>query len=422
MPKPTKDELPNILVVDDDRKQLSTLKRLLSKLDAKIYEVDSGQKALASLLKHEFMLILLDIKMPEMDGFETAQLIRDNKKSQNIPIIFMTSYSKDEFQINEGYKLGAIDYLFKPINKDILLSKVDIFLRFFIQEKEKIQYENEKKKEVEIKETYKHLINQLEEKNKELERSHLAALNMMEDANYVRKKIEKSETLIKTQADDLEQFAYTATHDIKAPINNIESCLALLQKDPDIKNETSLMALEWIDKSVDQCKKLIQNLVTVVKVKGESNHVLTKINMFDMLETVKHSLRSEIEEHDVSITYDFDTSKTILYPEPHMESLLLNLMTNAIKYRSQDTPPEITISIDTRNECTRLFVKDNGIGIDMDRDSEKVFGLFKRANREVEGTGMGLYIVNETLKKLGCKMELKSKLGEGSTFIIFFKN
>jgi len=265
MAKTLKEELPKILIVDDDKNHLEVLKKLLSKLEVSIYTADSGEKGLSLLLRHEFMLILLDIQMPTMDGLETAKLVRDNKSSTHIPIIFMTAYSKDEFEINEGYKLGAIDYLFKPINETILVSKVDIFLRFFRTEKESLRQEKEKEKEQ--KKVYKELVDQLEEKNKELQRSQLAALNMMEDANEARKIIEKSEAQIKSQAIEFKKFTDTVTHDLQTPIYTIESYLDVLKKDKNITDKKSLTAMEWIDKSLKNCKKLIQNLVVGGDVK-----------------------------------------------------------------------------------------------------------------------------------------------------------
>jgi adenylate cyclase len=119
---------PNILVVDDTSANLAAMKNLLKQVNANIITASSGNEALSCLLRHHFALILLDVQMPDMDGFETAELISKIESSRQIPIIFVTAIEKDEGKAFKGYDLGAVDYLFKPINPHVLLSKVRIFL------------------------------------------------------------------------------------------------------------------------------------------------------------------------------------------------------------------------------------------------------------------------------------------------------
>ncbi len=119
---------PKILMVDDRVENLVALERTFADLDAKIVRATSGEQALACLLDHDFALILLDVQMPEMDGFETATLIRNNEDTQHIPIIFVTAINKDQSHVFSGYASGAVDYLFKPLDPDILISKVKVFL------------------------------------------------------------------------------------------------------------------------------------------------------------------------------------------------------------------------------------------------------------------------------------------------------
>ena len=127
-----------ILVVDDRPENLLVMDKLLKPLEAEIHKVDSGEKALAEVLHHRFAVILLDVQMPGMDGFETASLLHSNKQTANIPIIFVTAINKDEAYISKGYESGAVDYLPKPINPDILLGKVKVFLQL---EKQRLELE-----------------------------------------------------------------------------------------------------------------------------------------------------------------------------------------------------------------------------------------------------------------------------------------
>lgn len=119
---------PNVLLVDDTQENLVALEVVLEDLDCNLFKAGSGQQALGLLLKKDFSLVLLDVQMPEMDGFEVAALMRNNPKTKNIPIIFVTAISKEQKYVHQGYKAGAVDYLFKPIEPVILKGKVNFFL------------------------------------------------------------------------------------------------------------------------------------------------------------------------------------------------------------------------------------------------------------------------------------------------------
>ncbi|MEM9338900.1 MAG: response regulator, partial [Bacteroidota bacterium] len=139
-----KKEKVNILVVEDDKKQREAITRLLSKLEVSILSVGSGQEALSILLREHFVLVLIDINMPEMNGIEMAALMQDNPITAHIPIIFMTAYNQDEFSVKKGDQLGAYDYLFKPLKDEILLAKINMFLRYYELEKEREEQKREK--------------------------------------------------------------------------------------------------------------------------------------------------------------------------------------------------------------------------------------------------------------------------------------
>lgn len=143
-------ELPWLLLVDDDEKNLYSTKRVLDELDINIFTVTSGEEALKAILNIDFFLILMDVQMPGMDGFETTSLIRGNKKFKNIPIIFLTAISKQDKYIDIGYNEGAVDYLFKPVDSHILSSKVKVFLELHLYKKE-LELLNEELKSKNIK-------------------------------------------------------------------------------------------------------------------------------------------------------------------------------------------------------------------------------------------------------------------------------
>src|SRR5260221_7173594 len=127
--------IPNILIVDDNPSNIFAMKNLLDNLKINIYEASSGNEALQLLTQHEFALVLLDVQMPEIDGFETAELMRKNKHTKDIPNIFVTALSKEEQYIRKGLQVGAVDYLLKPLDPIILASKVSVFVAYYIQKK-----------------------------------------------------------------------------------------------------------------------------------------------------------------------------------------------------------------------------------------------------------------------------------------------
>src|SRR5213080_4102054 len=125
------DERVNILVVDDQSANLLALESILTDMDENLVKAESGRDALRALLDREFAVILLDVQMPDLDGFETASLIRERDKSRDTPIIFLTALSRSETHVFRGYELGAVDYIFKPFEPEILRSKVNVFVELF---------------------------------------------------------------------------------------------------------------------------------------------------------------------------------------------------------------------------------------------------------------------------------------------------
>jgi CheY-like chemotaxis protein len=125
----------NVLIVDDIPENLVALEAVLEDLPCQLVSASSGADALAKLLKQEFALVLLDVQMPEMDGFEVAEIMRSNKRTMNVPIIFVTANSRDDRNMRRGYQSGAVDYLFKPIDPTMLCSKVNFFLQLDYQKK-----------------------------------------------------------------------------------------------------------------------------------------------------------------------------------------------------------------------------------------------------------------------------------------------
>ncbi|MBF0377199.1 MAG: response regulator [Desulfamplus sp.] len=178
---------PKILIVDDIAENLFALERILGKIDAEIVKASSGNEALTLILDHDFALIILDVQMPDMDGYEAAELIKSNEKTENVPIIFVTAIDREDSKEIKGYTTGAVDFIFKPLNKQILLSKVNVFLELY-----------------RIKNGLEHLVN---ERTRELNQTN-----------------QKLKELIKTNIKATREIEYSHSYLLKV-IDSISSCL-----------------------------------------------------------------------------------------------------------------------------------------------------------------------------------------------------
>lgn len=249
----------------------------------------------------------------------------------------------------------------------------------------------------------------------------LATIVDITERKKVEEKIKKGYKELEAVNKDLEQFAYIATHDIKTPVTNIGNYLNFLKQDHDIQKERSRMAIEWIDKSVNQARKTIEDLVLVTKERQEKDLKMEEVELRGFVENAKIGLQAEIEASKAIIREDFKQYPKVKYNKIKAKSLILNLMSNAIKYKSPERRPEIELTTESFDEYICLSVKDNGLGIDLAKDEEKVFGLFRRAHPKLSGSGIGLYMTKQSLENAGGKIEVESEVDKGTTFKVYFK-
>lgn len=377
-------EAVNILLVDDDAKSLIATEVVLSELKQNTIKAKSGKEALRLVLENEFAVILLDVKLPDMDGFQIAEFIRRHKKSRDTPIIFMTAYGRDEIMISRGYSLGAVDYIFKPIIPEILRAKVAVFIRLFettVQLKEAGRLlEQQSQQELQKR------ARELEKLNKELE-----------DSNK-----------------ELDQFAYIASHDLREPLRTITNFIQLLgSKYQSLFNEEAKQYMFFISDGAERMKNLIKDLLEFSHV-GRKELLRENILVPVVLENVKQSLHNEIMKSEAEIIADADLE--IRVNPPLFQQLLQNLISNAIKFRG-DTRPRIEIQAKNQTNKWIFSIQDNGIGIS--REHQKIiFQIFQRLHKteEYSGTGIGLAICEKIVRKHGGRIWVESESRKGSTF------
>jgi PAS domain S-box-containing protein len=219
---------------------------------------------------------------------------------------------------------------------------------------------------------------------------------------------------------DLDNFVYTASHDLKAPISNLEGLISELKQDMGAEREKYADLLPWIDDSLLSLKKVVSDLAEVTRVEQQA-YLPELVNLTELLTEIKDSLREQINGQNVIIQEDFSQVGAIAYSRKNLRSILFNLVSNAIKYSAEDKIPEIKVA--TRflpgEKAIVLTVSDNGLGIP-DNQKDKIFTMFRRLHTHVEGSGVGLYLVKKILENHGDRIEVESQVNKGSSFHVFF--
>ncbi|TPE44233.1 sensor histidine kinase [Pontibacter mangrovi] len=381
-----------VLLVDDKPENLVSLESLLAEEGDNVTYLfaNSGEEALKIALQEELALVLLDVQMPGMNGYEVARYLRDISKTRHVPIIFVTAISEQDAHVIEGFEAGAVDFLFKPLHPIITKAKVAAFVRFYLQKKE------------------------LERANKETK-----ALNQ----ELEQRVQERTRALTKANK-DLDNFVYTASHDLKAPINNIEGLMTALQetleeKELDLQDVSPLMHM--INDAIGRFKDTLMDLTEVAKVQHqEQNKAQENVCFQAILDDVKVHIKDLIQKYGANITADFSAAPEIVFTRKNLRSILYNLVSNSIKYSSPDRKPEIAVATKMEGSFVVLTVRDNGLGL-RKQDQEKVFGMFKRLHAHVEGTGVGLAIVKRIVENCDGRIEFESELGKGSEFKVYLR-
>ena len=403
---------PKILLVDDRDDNLLSIETILEPDGYKFSKANSGREALKILLKeYDFALILMDVKMPNMNGFETAELIYDREKLRHIPIIFITANNYGDENIFKGYRAGAVDYIYKPVNPDLLRAKVSVFVDLYRKNHRLLAQEQKlvainKNLENEIKER-----KASEEHAKELNRQLLENIALLEAANK-----------------DLDRFAFMASHDLQEPLRKIRTFSDRLQlKYKEVLDQEGKNTISRIQKASERMQLLINDILTFSKVSVEDG-LFVESDLNILISEVLSDMEDEVNAKKARISVELLPQMTV---NPGLiRPLFHNLISNALKYSKKNVDPitsihsEISPALngttkDVNNKYCRIFIEDNGIGFDQ-KYSEQIFGMFKRLhlNTEFEGTGIGFALCKKIVEKHNGYISARSKINEGSTFII----
>lgn len=219
----------------------------------------------------------------------------------------------------------------------------------------------------------------------------------------------------------LEQFAFIASHNLRAPVASLLGLGQLLEVSTDNKTDVDQICTNMIA-TTRELDRVVRDLSTILEIRKPSHAVLTPLDLMEEMDLVKLSLEREIRETGATVAVDFRRVPAIRTVRPLMDSILMNLVSNAIKYRRPDTSPKVSIRSDREDEWVKISVTDNGLGIDMEAHGDKLFTLYGRFHSHVDGKGLGLYLVKTHVMALGGRIDVASEPGKGTTFSIFLKD
>lgn len=351
----------HILLADDNADMLYYVSRLLEPY-CEVEAVSDGQMALDAAVKHPPDLILSDVMMPKMDGFELLSALRNNTALQSTPVILLSARAGEEAKV-VGLKTGADDYLVKPFSAQELLARVKANLDLA-----KVRYEAKAK---------------LEQSNKELE-----------------------------------QFATIASHDLKAPLRKIATFVdALKRHDGDRLSKEGLDSLVRIERSAEKMQDLINDLLSLSSVIRQGKP-FQPVDLQKLISDIASDLQNDIDETRGRI--EVGALPIVQGDETQLRQLLQNLIENGLKFHRKDVPPVVQISFKQPTQSAfEIVVQDNGIGFEM-QHAERVFQIFERLHgvNKYPGTGVGLAIVKKIAERHGGKIIVESQFGEGSAFIL----
>ncbi len=222
------------------------------------------------------------------------------------------------------------------------------------------------------------------------------------------------------QNKQLEEFAYITSHNLRAPIANINSLVQLQEMDD--SEETSQFVFEQLKAVADGLYETINDLTVVMETSWEVNKETQKLKFATTIKKIKNALSRRIIDEKVNVSYDFSQAEQVEFPKVYLESIMQNLILNAIKYRNPEVTSWIKVSTETTNGYTILHIADNGLGIDMKLHGKKLFGLRKTFHKNKDAKGVGLFMTKAQVESMGGKIEVTSKVGKGTTFSVFIKN
>jgi signal transduction histidine kinase len=411
----------DILLVDDHEENLLALEATLTDPSYTLVRASSGRAALKQVLARDFALILLDVAMPDLDGYETAELIRGRQRSRETPIIFLTANYRSDSHVFRGYSVGAVDYLFKPFSAEILRSKVSVFVELY-QKREALKRQTA---------ALLHAHEELEERVRARTRELALANESLSAEVEERKRIEgerltllERERDARAQAESVnrlkDEFLATLSHELRTPLNAILGWSHLLISG---KTDHSMIerAIGVIRNNAMAQSQLVEDILDVSRIIGGKLRLKTgPVPLREVIEAAMDSISPAAQAKAITITQQLDEIDPIAGDSDRLQQVVWNLLSNAVKF----TPREgrVTIRLVRRDNDAVLSVTDTGIGIAADF-LPHVFDRFSQADgsatRRHGGLGLGMAIVRHLVELHGGTVHAASGgENQGATFTL----
>lgn len=419
----------NILLVDDQPARLLSYQSVLEELGHNLVCAHSGAEALSCLMHMEFALILLDVSMPGMDGFETAAMIHEHPRFERTPIIFVTGVHDTEFDRLKGYKLGAVDYVSIPVVPEVLRGKVSVLIELHCKRRD-LQVANrsladanralaeanaalaeanenlqlEKARELEA------LNRNLQVSNRDLAKSNQALQAQVAERN-------RAERALKEADRRKDEFLAILAHELRNPLAALSASARLLGLQAQ-KPEFAAMASSSIQRQVTHMARLLDDLLDVSRIShGVMQLQLDKVELADVVRSAAEMVRPQLEAKQQALdTVLPEVPAPVMADAVRLIQVLANLLSNSVKYSPDGSRIEMRLEVQERE--VSVAVRDNGAGIEPGR-LEQVFDMFYQVSKAQGGLGIGLALVKGLVELHGGRIRAHSDgAGQGSEFVL----
>jgi signal transduction histidine kinase len=399
-------ERVNLLLVDDRPENLLALEAILEPLGQSMLRANSGPEALKQVLADDFAVILLDVQMPGMNGFEVAEIIKSREKSRTIPIIFLSAISKEDAYVFKGYSMGAVDYVFKPFNPDILRSKVAVFVDLYLKQAE-IQRQADLLRDSQKREL------ELEHRTSLLEAEARSAAKL----SQMNEELHRRQIALEQAMGARNRFYASMSHELRTPINAVIGYSTLMLDN--IYGPLNAKQKEGLQRTLKAARhllELVNDVLDLSKIEAGKIELSLQPVMFPaLIDDLFVTVRPLADEYGSTLSLTMDSEPFNIVSDPRrVRQILLNLLSNAIKFG--EGKPIRVVCKQCDDKGVEIEVVDEGVGIAKE-DITRIFEEFVQVSESKQpGTGLGLPISRRLAQLLDGSLTVCSTPGQGSAF------
>ena len=403
----------NILLVDDEPRNLEVLEGVLQSPEYRLIRASKAEEALLALLHDEFAVIVMDVQMPGTGGIELAHLIKQRERTQHIPIIFLTAFYDDERRMLESYNVGAVDYLTKPANSQVLRSKVAVFVDLHRKTTALRKSNAALEKEIAQRTAAERA---LRETNDELEFRVEARTAALREARDVAERAGRAK----------DNFLAALSHELRTPLNPVLLLASEAAENPAFP-ETARAHFATIRQNIELEARLIDDLLDLTKIThGKMSVDINPVDLQAIVEDALTTVRAEMTQKQIALSLDWGNRRSRVAADPvRLQQVFWNLLKNAVKFTPRDGTISVAVKIDHGTDTVVVSVTDSGIGLSA-AEIERIYDAFAQGDHATPGgahrfggLGLGLTISKTLVELHGGRLVARSAgPGEGATFIV----